>query len=186
MFVVLHSVEVSASDVFELETSCALCGHRAWARVHGEGRGNDVGLRPDLQRAEYFASAAARADAIQKVRGCPCPSCGRHDPQTLQWAHLADQRAARRRWWRIWAGPLTLPLVPAAALALSARMWLDERESFEGFFTFSLVMGALGWLMIPPIAFFALAPRKTLAPRVYDAPPPEVTFLPFSPHRGPR
>ena len=186
MFIVLSSVRVSTSDMFELETSCSLCGHRAWARVHGEGRGDDVGIRPDRHRAQYFAAAAARNDALQKVRGCPCPSCGGHDPQTVRWAQLADERAARRRWWRIWAGPVTLPFALLAAFAFTTLMWLERRGDFLEGFVVSLVMAGLGWLLIPPIAFFALGPRTEAAPRVYDVPPPGVTFLPFSPHRGPR
>ena len=185
MIIVLSSVRVTTADVFELETSCSLCGHRAWARVHGEGRGDDLGIRPDLERAQYFAAAAARHDALQKVRGCPCPSCGGHDPQTVRWAQLADQRAARRRWWRIWAGPLTLPLVPLAAFAFATLMWLEDGGDFLQGFAYSLVMAALGWLLVPLIAFFALGPRKEAAPRVYDVPPPDVTFVPFSPPRGP-
>lgn len=186
MVIVLTSVQSSAADVFEIETSCALCGHRAWARVFGEGRGHAMGSGPeDWRRAQLDATGYARNDAIQKVRGCPCPSCGRHDPQTVQWAKLADERAARRRWWRIWAGPVTLPLVPLAAFAFAVFVWLEERQELLPVFTFSLVMAGLGWVFIPVIAFFTLGPRKESAPRLYDAVPPEVAFLPFSPHRGP-
>ena len=185
MVVVLTSVHTSTAGVFELETSCSLCGHRAWARVHGEGRGHAIGSGPeDYRRAQYFAAADARNDALQKVRGCPCPSCGGHDPQTVHWAKLAGVRAARRRWWRIWIGPLALPLVPLAAFAFAFLLWLDQGADFLGAFTMCLVMAGLGWLFIPVLGFFTLGPRKHAGPRLYDSVPPDVTFMPLSPHRG--
>ncbi|MBX3252227.1 MAG: hypothetical protein KF901_33955 [Myxococcales bacterium] len=102
MTVVLTSVHAGSADVFELERTCSLCGHRTWARVRGEGRAHAIGSRPeDLDRARYLAASAARSDAIQKLAGCACLGCGRHDPQTVAWAKPADERAARRGWWRI-------------------------------------------------------------------------------------
>jgi hypothetical protein len=121
MIVVIPSVRATAEGSFDVEMSCALCGHRTRASVRGEGIGGvHGGTAAHYAVAEHRAGLDAYRDAMQKLRGCPCPACGGHDPQTIQWAKKAEERARRRRWCRIWLGPVTLPLVPLAGLGFAA------------------------------------------------------------------
>jgi hypothetical protein len=180
MFVALSSVRATAAGVYDVEVKCELCGYHAWARVRGQA---DAQSMQGHAYAVHAAHAYAHAEAIRKARGCPCPHCGRHDPQTVAWASLAEKRARRRQWWRRWFGPVTLPLVPAGAAAFCALELLHLRSPTAEGFVLGLVMVGASWILAVPIAYFALAPRKELAPHLYDTPPPDVLFQPIAAYR---
>jgi hypothetical protein len=188
MFVRISTIRAHAEGLFDVWYACTSCGFAGWARARGEGHGTDVGLyvNASSQKANVNANVAANHDAERLVHGCPCPRCGRHNPQIVAWAKAAESKAAFRRIVRLVS---TVFAAAVAAVMIPLMAWAEFLAPRAGDHT------DLGTLLVMPIALvvFAALPvalwrgMKPYPPpwSVFAERPPSVEFLSDDPYRGP-
>jgi hypothetical protein len=187
MFVRISTIRAYAEGVFDVWYACTSCGFAGWARAKGEGHGTDVGLyvNASSQKAAVNANVSANHDAERLVHGCPCPRCGRHNPQIVAWAKAAASKAAFRRIVRLVS---TVLAAAVAAVMIPAMVWASVQEPTAGdhprWETLLIVPVILAVLVALPLAIWRGMKPYPPPWSVFDQRPASVEFLSDDPYRG--
>jgi hypothetical protein len=118
----------------------------------------------------------AKQAAMHDVRGCPCPKCGKHDPEVVRFAANIRRENVKRRQWRPFAVVLAvlgaLGTVVALVVGIVAHAGALAIWGTMGAATIS-ALGVSLWLAWRPLIGFVI--HETL--------PEGVEFLKDDPYR---
>lgn len=188
MFVSISTIRAHAEGIFDVWYACASCGFAGWARAKGEGHGTDVGVygSASSKKAAVNANVSANHDAERLVHGCPCPRCGRHNPQIVAWAKAAASKAAFRRIVRLastgFATFVAAVMIPVMAWAAFMEPTAGNRTDWGSLLILPVMFAVLVAL---PLAFWRGMKPYPPPWSVFDQRPASVEFLADAPYRGP-
>jgi predicted RNA-binding Zn-ribbon protein involved in translation (DUF1610 family) len=171
-------VKVRTDRNFDVPFECPHCSYTGWARARGQATGLDAGpfSTASARTAYEHSDLMAKQAAMYDVRGCPCPKCGKHDPEVARFAANIRWENAKRKRWRPFA--LVLAILGGVGTPVALVVGIVGRFETLG------VWGTMGAATISALGvslWFAWRPLIGFV--IHDTVPDGVEFLKDDPYR---